>query len=53
MDHDDLLNVVAKVEEPNINLIPDKFERPFSSRTPAIRQQSVEVTCPADDETSG
>uniref|UniRef100_A0A915MEI2 P-loop containing nucleoside triphosphate hydrolase protein n=1 Tax=Meloidogyne javanica TaxID=6303 RepID=A0A915MEI2_MELJA len=44
---------VAKVEEPNIPLIPQNFDRPFSLRTPPIKSENEVVICPADDDTIG
>jgi len=34
-----LLQAVAKVEEPNIPLIPENFIRPFSLQTPPIEER--------------
>jgi len=48
-----LLEAVAKVEEPNIPLIPQNFDRPFALRTPAIKSENEVVICPADDDTIG
>nr|CAD2127992.1 unnamed protein product [Meloidogyne enterolobii] len=53
IDHDDLLQAVAKVEEPNITSIPENFNRPFSLRTPPIKSENEVVICPADDDTIG
>jgi len=53
IDHDALLQAVAKVEEPNIPLIPENFNRPFSLRTPPIKSENEVVICPADDGTIG
>ncbi|CAK5076228.1 unnamed protein product [Meloidogyne enterolobii] len=53
IDHDDLLQAVASVEGPNISLIPENFNRPFSLRTPPIKEEKCVVICPADDDTIG
>uniref|UniRef100_A0A1I8BWY8 Peptidase_M16_C domain-containing protein n=1 Tax=Meloidogyne hapla TaxID=6305 RepID=A0A1I8BWY8_MELHA len=53
INHEALLDAIAHVEEPNIPLIPKNFNRPFSSRTPAIQRKDDEVICPADDDSIG
>ncbi|CAK5113847.1 unnamed protein product [Meloidogyne enterolobii] len=53
INHDDLLQAVAKVEGPYITSIPKNFNRPFSLRTPPIKEEKCVVICPADDDTIG